>query len=384
MKSSWFEFRFRLVLLSASSLLCAHSAFALSQPDPIMIDGGPLGPIQLSGGADGYFYEQSGTSSSSGSSTLGSNENGVNLGSALIQLQKTTGVIQFNMEIAATDGTPTLGEAIGKADVDSVGTSPLYVGTITIAPTGMPFKLTAGEVDCVEGPESSFSWNNANLFLSSLYSVENGPSRGVEVDYTHGPLTATVIYGDGWDTGVFNFLQAALDFQFNDNNELDIYYGGNLGRTGLNTRTYTGTSVADFGPYFMNSQMFGAYYSYTHGNLNLLPEIQYVYAKVDHQIGIDNFTSNFGAALITDYNFENSPYSLGGMAEYFTSNGLGDWFIAPGAQGFGVEATPSWQYKHLFLRASVGFLHLITGGAYGNSGNGKNVVQTGLNGGIIF
>lgn len=39
----------------------------------------------------------------------------------------------------------------------------------------------------------------------------------------------------------------------------------------------------------------------------------------------------------SDYIFGKSPYSLGGMAEYFTSNGYGDWFIAPHAEGVGFQ-----------------------------------------------
>ena len=48
------------------------------------------------------------------------------------------------------------------------------------------------------------------------------------------------------------------------------------------------------------------------------------------------YTSNFGAALFGTTLWI-SPYSLGGMAEYFTSNGSGDWFIAPHAEGVGFE-----------------------------------------------
>ena len=56
------------------------------------------------------------------------------------------------------------------------------------------------------------------------------------------------------------------------------------------------------------------------------------------------------------------------------------------AAGFGLELSPTWQYKNLYARLSVGYLHLTnTGGAgYGNNGNGRDVVQSGLEGGVLF
>lgn len=194
-----------------------------------------------------------------------------------------------------------------------------------------------------------------------------------------------------------NFLQALATYTFNSNNNINLFYAGNLGRTGVNAITYAQTSVGNTGSYFVNSQMFVGWYSYTHGNLNLVPEVQYVYAKPDQQVGIPKFTSNFGATLISDYTFGKSPYSLGGVAEYFDNvggndsdgtQGDGAWFIAPHAEGVGVELTPTWQYKNLYVRGSVGYLHLLnTGtpaGGYGNSGTGRNVLQSGLEGGLLF
>ena len=79
------------------------------------------------------------------------------------------------------------------------------------------------------------------------------------------------------------------------------------------------------------------------------------------------------------------------MAEYFTSNGQGDWFIAPHAEGVGFELSPTWQYKDLFARVSAGYVHLINTGndpvgypAYGNDGTGSNVVQAALEAGLLF
>lgn len=66
---------------AACSLLAMHAAYALNGPTNIQIDGGPLGPLELSGGMDGYFYAQSGTGAES---VVGNKDVGANLSAALI------------------------------------------------------------------------------------------------------------------------------------------------------------------------------------------------------------------------------------------------------------------------------------------------------------
>lgn len=385
-------------MISGLSLMTAPAAHALAGPQPIELDGGPLGTLALSGGADGLFYYQTGTNSGAGASLLGDRATGANLGASEIELSKPSGVVRFDIQLGILGGTPALGAAPGRAGVNFYVTGPLKLGTITIAPPNSPVTLTAGHVGSLEGWEDFADFRNANIFASDLWNVENSNSTGVSAAYARGPVSAAVTFGDGWDTGVFNFLQALGSYSFDANNSLSVYYGGNLGRTGLNARTY-GTNngvrntVASYGANYINSQMIGAYYQYTAGNFSLVPEVQYVYAKPDHQLGIQKFTSNFGAVVIGDYAFSNTPYSLGGYVEYFdsvgtTAHSANTWFIAPGAEGVGFEATPTWQYKNLFARASAGYLYLINSGTpaagYGQNGSGKNVFQTAIEAGVLF
>ena len=182
-------------------------------------------------------------------------------------------------------------------------------------------------------------------------------------------------FGDGYDTGVFNFLQALASYAINPTNTLSVFYGGNLGTTGLNAKTYSAGctygstapgcfgTVGTYGSYYSNSQMVGAYYSYTQGNLNVVPEVQYQVAKQNANLLQTKATSNFGAAVFGNYAFGTSPYSLGGWAEYFTSHASSydnsSWFLQPDAEAVGFSLTPTWQYKDLFARADFGYLYLL-------------------------
>jgi hypothetical protein len=265
----------------------------------------------------------------------------------------------------------------------------------------------------LEGYEGATDWNNPVQLTTAIFGVQNLNSRGVSANFTRGPLSATVMYGDGYNTGVFNFVQALVSYTFNASNVLNVYYGGNLGQTGLNAKTYGGTcgygqvnagegcfgTVGAFGPQFDNSQLVGAYYSYTTGNLNLVPEVQYQVAKANAKLGIYKQTSNFGAALFETYTFGKSPYSLGGWVEYFDSHGSSlnqaagsdNWFLGPNSEAIGLAVAPTWQYKYLFARANAGVIYLLNNkGAdgftygYGANGDGRAEFTGTLEAGVLF
>lgn len=398
MKLSWFN---TTALMFGASLagMCADPAFALNGPQGISIDGGPLGQLTVSGGVDGYGYYASNTSN-------GQLSQGMNVENAMIELQKNSGILQFTIEVGASQAPLTVGALsygsnghVLQTSISNFSTGPLYAGYLTIAPKDIPLTVSAGRISSLEGYEAGIDWLNSSQFTTSLFNVQNNQSDGVLATYSAGPATFNVEFGDGWDTHVFNFLQASLNYTFNQNNSIYVYYAGNLGRTGLNAYTYalnsgwgpSGLTVGKYGAYFVNSQMFGGFYSYTRGNLSVVPEVQYVYAKTDHQVGIDKFTSNFGAALFSSYNFPNTPYSVGGWVEYEKSIGAGNWFVGPESEAVGFAVSPTWQHKDLFARVNAGGLYLLdnrsgNGGVYGygNNGNGKFQFVGTLEAGLLF
>ncbi len=359
-----------LGFVAASSLLALHAANAMSGPASIQIDGGPLGDLQLSGGVDGYGYYL-GDTTESGNLPFTHKDLGADLANGLVELQKTDGQLQFTLEVGSNGGALTLGSgAPGQTSITTFTTGPLYAGYITVAPSGLPVTFSAGQIGSLEGYESGIDWNNANQLTTEIFYVQNSQSRGVSANYTQGPINATVTFGDGYDTGVWNFIQGLVTYTINATNSLSVYTADNLGRTGLASYAYGGGTTGG-APYYVNSDMIGAYYSYTMGNLNLVPEVQYQYAKGDAKLGIGTYdaasgnfyakaSSNLGAALFADYSLSStSPYSIGAWAEYWTSKGTADWFIGSDSEGVGASVSPTWQYKDLFARADAGYLYLL-------------------------
>ena len=365
-------------------------AKAMTPPQPTSVNLGPLGDVNLSGGISGLAWWQSGTSKKSNpdASTLGDQSVGANIGSAYIDFNKASGLIQYTVQLAAFGGD-ALGSAQNRASFKESPSLPLLAGYLTLAPSGSPVTFNIGQMISVEGYEGTYEFTNANIYASAAWYEEAFTNLAVSGTYTKGPLTVLVMYGDGFNTRTFNVVQTAITYNFNASNYTYLWYVGNLGQTGVNTRAIgtcgdTTCTTGQLGSYFVNSQQYGGAYSWTYKNLNLVGEFQYTFAKQDHRVEVPQFTSALAIPLIVDYNIADTPYSVGGMAEYFTSNGPGYWFIAPRASGVGFEVTPTWQDKYLFARASVGFLHLTNATAYGNDGLGRNVVQTGIEAGIMF
>ena len=384
-------------MLSAALFGAIPAAHAFNPPTPITIDGGPLGPLNLSGGADGYGYLVSGTGSDTSPGLLGTDKTaGAEFLNGEIMLSKTTGLVQFALEAAAINAL-TLGTKPGAPSIQTFSTGPIRTATITLAP--LPgLTISAGQMASLEGYESGLDWGNANLLNTDLFYVENSQSVGVSASYTLGPVAATVMFGDGFDTNQWNFLQWLVTYTVNSNNAVSFFGGTNLGSTGLGAHIYGSATtpwdksfVAGYGSNYVNSTMFGGYYSFTAGNLTLVPEVQYVYAKPNSSVGIPSYTSNFGAALFANYQFGKSPYSLGAWVQYFTSNGPSNWFLNPGAEGVGLSITPTWQGKNLFVRADLGYIHLTNIGrtdmgavGYGSGLTGRDQVTAVLEAGVLF
>jgi hypothetical protein len=374
------------VSLLAAAVYAVPAFAQLKLPAAIEVDGGPLGDLQVSGGTDGIFYGLSGLGDKS---RLGNGQAvGVQSFTNEIKVEKPTGILRFVVDVHPSD-TLHFGENISGPSVRTLTLGPLYAAFVTLAPV-QHFTVSVGEVYSVEGYESSFDWNNANIVASPIYAVKNSSSRGVSASYTHGPLTSTLVFGDGFDSGVFNTFQDKTTYRFNQRNAVTLYGETNVGRTGPHTFAYgggtTGSGYKSDAP-LVNSTTLGGYYDFNVGCLTLVPEVQYAYARPDRIIGIDKFTSNLGAVLISDYRFGDTPWSIGGMAFYYRNNGGYGWYLNPHSAGLGFGLTPTWQRGNIFVRAEAAMIHLTsigTGEAFGNDGNQRNQVTAILEAGFLF
>jgi len=378
-------------------VVALHPARAMISPQPINIDGGPLGALQLSGGADGIGYYLTGTGDKAACNLdiycpAGDKSVGTELANYYFSIQKTSGEIQFTINVAGTGGV-VLGTEPYPASTNYI--TPLFESYVSIVPNSQ-LTLSAGQIPSLEGYESQPDWVNSNMLNSLLYDTENAVDRGVMAAYTNksGTVNATVSFSDGYRTGVFNYLQVLAGYNFTEFDSssvsVDAYTGINLGRSGLNT-------VGAYGPTseyaaLYNSNMVGAYIGgYSLGNLSLVPEVQFQWVNADAQLGIPKESQNLGLLLLTDYTFGKSPYSIGGFAEYAVTHGSSTtWFIGPNAAAVGVSVAPTWQRQNLFARFNAGYLYLTNNKAdgvsygYGSNNEGKGQFTGVLEAGVTF
>ena len=151
----------------------------------------------------------------------------------------------------------------------------------------------------------------------------------------------------------------------------------------------------------VNSHMLGAWYIWAANGWSITPQIQVQctghqskYASAFSGGVSDNIpkeTGNLVAALFANYKFADSPWSIGAWGEYATSHGSGPqdtWFVAPDAQLAGLAIAPADQYKQLYSRLNVGYVHLLNSGTpaagYGDDGRGKNQVVTTLEFALVY
>jgi hypothetical protein len=384
-------------------------AFAINGPSWQTIDGGPLGSLQISGGVDGYFYSQSGTANDAGQSIAGTKSVGAEIDDFMIQLRKPTGLIQFTLQAAEYTNINLGANRPKEINDNAYTTGPIRAAFITLAPS-KAFSLSVGQVNSVEGYESAFAWNNPVALRTVIAAVQNSESRGISAVYNHGPFSGTVVFGDGYDTGVFNYLQFLLTDNFNAKDNLNIYGGIALGVTGPDAFAYGSGGESAGGANgvggqgqlaAVNSNLIGAWYTWTRSGLSITPEVQYQYAKplrryaTDTSGGISDdipkTTSNFATAVFSDYQFARSPYSLGAWVEYATSHGSAAqdaWFVAPNAELVGVTVAPTWQHRNLYTRLNMGYVHLLDQGTpaagFGTAGQGVNQVVATLEFGLVF
>jgi hypothetical protein len=401
--------RLLISILFGAVICIAGPAYALDGPASVQIDGGPFGPLEIAAAVDGYFYAQSGTSAHSQESIVGDKPTGPEVGAFMFELHKPTGILQFTIQVAEYKNINFGANEPKEINGNMFTTGPLRTAYLTLAPSEH-FNISAGQFNSLEGYESVFAWNNPVALRTVIANVENSNSRGVAATYIQGPISSTVIFGDGYDTGVFNYLQFILTDKLNADNDFNIFGGLALGVTGPNAFSYGGGGLSSGGGNGVggqgqlanvNSNMLGGWYDWTTGGLTITPEVQFQYAKPLHKYADDisggvsddipKETSNFGAAVFGDYKFAGTPYSLGSWAEYATSHGSAEqdiWFVAPNAELVGVAIGPAWQRGPLFGRLNAGYVHLLDRGdppaGYGDTGSGSNQFTGTLEFGLVF
>ena len=118
-----------------AAAIAPATAHAVDLPSPISFEAGPLGTLQLSGGADGYAYALTGAGDETNKGLLGTSTSaGFQFLNGLIQLQKPDGLLRFTVQVGAVNSL-TLGTKPTPPSVQTWSTGPVRTAYVTLAPT---------------------------------------------------------------------------------------------------------------------------------------------------------------------------------------------------------------------------------------------------------
>ena len=386
--------------LAAACALCAAGAAAaqtppapvqVNLPQPVLeglltfdhppptIDAGPFGRIEVDGLLSGLGLVQS-------NPTAGDRTALPDLSSAQIFIQKVDGLVQFYVQAGAY-AIPDLGAAYRhRSDAASTwGTDfdALPQAYLKLAPTAN-FSLEAGKLPTLIGPESSFSFENYNIERGLLWNQTQSVSRGVQANFTQGPVLINLSWNDGYYSDRFNAVSGALTWTVDKANTLEIDGAANLGHTAANT---IATPLAQ-----NNSAIYDLIYTYKGAKLTLQPYFQYNEVGRNAAIGIPQSTATISGAVIGNYAFT-ERFSMSARAEYIASTGqpsspsVTNLLYGLGSSAFSLTLTPAYVYKRYFVRADaavVGITKMTEGSGFGQDGRASSQLRGVLQTGIVF
>jgi len=350
---------------------------------PPSFDGGPLGKIYVSGQVTGLALSQSNPAPSA---YPGDSASLVDLSNAQIELQTTSGPVQLYIQAGAYS-LPTVGSSYvraGRSNSLLFGSVP--VAYVKLAPSA-DVTIQVGALPTLIGAEYTFTFQNMNIERGLLWNQEPAVSKGVQVNYSHGPVLLQGSLNDGFDSGRYNWISGLAAYTLDSANTVTVDGGANLGRTA--TSTYL-TPLAQ-----NNSGIFNLAYAYSKGPWMINPYLQYTAVSANSALGIYSSAKTYSGAVLAKYSFT-SAFSLAARAEYEDSvaggcsiNGcaLSNLLYGPGSSAASLTLTPTYQKGVVFIRGELShtvIAHLTPGEGFGSTGMAKTQDRVLVETGVLF
>lgn len=386
--------RAALLLCCGGALLAAGPAYAealaapamsgplAANPDPMAFDAGPLGQVSVTGQISGVAAIQGNATHAGG---IGNKGAFADLSNAQIEIQTTQGPLQFYVQAGAYS-LPSLGTSYMRATdaTDQLfGPVPVAYAKALLSPA---VSIMAGLLPTMVGAESTFTFQNINIERGLLWNQEPAISRGAQVNYTRGPISAALSLNDGYFSGKLNWLSGTLSYAIDPSNSITVVGAGSLSGNG---KTSAATPLAQ-----NNNRIFNLIFNHAQGPLSITPYLQYSHVKRDGAIGIDRSARSYGGAVLAKYAL-GTGWSLGARGEYLKTTG-GDCGAQPNCTPtnllYGVKSdawsltlTPSYQSGIFFARGELSYTRIAgleAGYGFGRTldrtAQARSMVETGI------
>jgi len=352
-------------------------------PTPYVVKSGAFGDITINGAVSGLAFAQdhhaTGDHSGVGDTT-----------NAQVLIEKTDGLFQFFID-AGTYSFPTVGVPYTKASTatkNNFGDVP--IAYVKIVPNSA-LSVEVGKLPTLLGAEYNFTFENSQIERGLLWNQENLVNRGVQVNYTAGPLALSVAWSDGFYSNVFSWVSGLATYTINSSNTLAFAAGGNTRKTYVSN---TATS-----PLFNNSQVYNLIYTHTDGPWTIMPYLQYTTVPSLTRLGTSS-ASTTGAAVFVNYTFPATAKlgdtSLSGLSiparlEYISTSANSttgaNLLYGPKSNAVSFTVTPTYQWKVYYVRGEASYVQAsktAAGSAFGTDGMSKSQIRGMLEVGVLF
>ena len=355
----------------------------VANPNPFNLDGGPFGKVYVTGVVSGLGLAQS-------NPVLGDHSLRPDVSNAQAIVQTTEGLVQFYAQ-AGLYSFPALGTPYVSAwrmTGDSFG--PVPAAYVKLAPTDT-FSVQAGKLFTLIGAEYGFTFQNMNIERGLLWAQEPIISRGVQVNYTLGPLALSASLNDGFYSDSYNWLTGSAAWTINKENTLTVVGGGNFDHTDKNVVSSTLPPVVKT-PFFQNNgDIFNIIYTYNAAPWTITPYFQYTHVPSNPFFGATRGAETFGGAILANYAV-NDNVNVAGRAEYIGTTGSlaggnANVLYGPGSTAWSLTFTPTYQEGIFFVREELSYVQansITPGLAFGKGGNHHSQGRVMIEGGIIF
>ncbi len=336
----------------------AMSATLAGNVKPMKFDAGPVTNIYITGVLSGMAQYES---NYVGSGIFSDEHRWMSdLTNGQVFVQKVDGPIQFFAQGGAYS-IPDLGVPYLRAGNT---TGALYGGLpqwfVKYAPNDS-MSVMAGNLPTLIGAEYTFTFENLNVERGLLWNQENAVNRGVQANYTKGPLALSVSWNDGFFSNRYSGLWGSATYTIDSSNTLAFVAGGNV-----NTQTVASYVTP---PLQNNETIYNVIYTHTSGPWTIIPFLQYTNVPKDAVNKVTGGALNksldtFGGALYGIYAMDGG-YSVAGRVEYISTNGdksdPASLMYGGGSNAWSFTITPTYQNKLFFARAELSYVKIGSG-----------------------
>jgi hypothetical protein len=347
----------------------AMSASLSSNADPLNMDWGPLGKIYVSGQLSAFGMSETAAPSSS-------EKRKGDVSNLQIEIQKTDGVVQFYVQ-AGEYNFPSLGTPVATTNRLTEETYKYVpVAYLKLQPTA-EWSVLIGKLPTLIGAEYTFSFENLNINRGLLWNQEPAISRGVQVNYSKGPLTVSGSLNDGYYSDHYSTLSGLVSYAVTTKDTVAFAGSGNLDKTSRSTFV---TPVAQ-----NNGTVWNLLWTHTEDKWMINPYLQYTTTPKDVSFGLPSSASTFGAAVLGKYSFT-PMFNLAGRVEYISSSGSQVALLyGPKSDAWSFTVTPTFQFKTYFVRGEFAYTKIDSGAVgsefgkfFNKSEQSRAMIETGV------